>query len=67
MYIGSLAKDILRILVPYLDREEKEKGLPAVERMSAYKAGEVDYACSWYPGSSPLCGSFRPGCLYVLH
>ena len=40
MYIGSLAKDILRILVPYLDREEKEKGLPAVERMSAYKAGK---------------------------
>ncbi len=40
MYIGSLAKDILRILVPYLDREEKEKGLPAVERMSTYKAGK---------------------------
>lgn len=40
VYIGSLAKDILRILAPYLDREEKEKGLPAVERMGTYEAGK---------------------------
>lgn len=39
MYIGSLAKDILRILVPYMDREEEKKGLPVVERMGTYEAG----------------------------
>lgn len=40
MYIGSLARNILRILVPYIDREAKEKGLPMVERMGTYEAGK---------------------------
>ena len=31
MYIGPLAKDILRILVPYIDRDEREKGISIVE------------------------------------
>ncbi len=39
MYIGSLAKDILEILVPYMDRGAEKKGLPAVERMRTYEAG----------------------------
>lgn len=40
MYIGPLAKDILRILVPYIDRDKQEKGISIVERMNTYKAGE---------------------------
>lgn len=40
MYIGPLAKDILRVLVPYIDRDEPEKGLPIVERMIPYSLGE---------------------------
>lgn len=40
MYIGPLAKDILRVLVPYIDREAEEKGLPMVERMDTYEAGK---------------------------
>ncbi len=39
MYIGPLAKNILRILVPYIDRNAREKGLPMVERMGTYEAG----------------------------
>ena len=31
MYIGPLAKDILRILVPYIDQDEREKGISIVE------------------------------------
>ena len=40
MYIGPLAKDILRILVPYMDHGTEKKGLPAVERMRTYEAGK---------------------------
>lgn len=40
MYIGPLAKDILRILVSYIDREAQEKGQSLVERMNTYQAGE---------------------------
>lgn len=40
MYIGSLAKDILEILVPYMDRGTEKKGLPAVKRMGTYEAGK---------------------------
>ena len=38
MYIGPLAKDILRILVPYIDRDEQEKGISIVEQMRPYEA-----------------------------
>lgn len=40
MYIGPLAKNILQILVPYIDRENQKKGLPMVERMGTYEAGK---------------------------
>ena len=40
MYIGPLAKNILRILAPYMDRDAEKKGLPVVERMNTYEAGK---------------------------
>lgn len=40
MYIGPLAKNILRVLVPYIDRDAEEKGLPVAERMRNYEAGK---------------------------
>ncbi len=40
MYIGPLAKDILRLLTHRLDYRSDEKGLPAVERMETYRDGE---------------------------
>lgn len=40
MYIGHLAKNILQILVSYIDRDTREKGLPLVERMRTYEAGK---------------------------
>ena len=38
MYIGPMAKDILKVLTARLDCISKEKGLPAVERMKTYEA-----------------------------
>ena len=40
MYIGPLAKDILRILVSRLDYISEEPGLPVVEKMETYRDGE---------------------------
>ncbi len=40
MYIGPMAKDILRIFVPYMDSGTGRKGLPVVERMRTYGAGK---------------------------
>lgn len=40
MYIGPMAKDILKVLVSRLDCISEEKGLPAVERMQTYQAGQ---------------------------
>lgn len=40
MYIGPMAKDILKVLVSRLDYISEEKGLPAVERMRTYQAGQ---------------------------
>ena len=40
MYIGSMAKEILKVLVSRLDYISEEKGLPAVERMQVYQAGQ---------------------------
>lgn len=40
MYIGPMARDILQILVRRLDYISEEKGLPIVERMRTYRAGE---------------------------
>lgn len=40
MYIGPMAKDILKILVRRLDYISDEKGLPGVERMQTYQAGK---------------------------
>ncbi len=40
MYIGPMAKDILRLLVHRLDCVSAEKGRPAVERMKTYQDGE---------------------------
>lgn len=40
MYIGFLAKDILEILVPYMDRGTEKKDIPVVERMGTYEAGK---------------------------
>ena len=36
LYIGPLAKQILKVLVPYIDLGEKEKGLPRVQGMKTY-------------------------------
>ncbi|RKI68180.1 MBL fold metallo-hydrolase [bacterium 1xD42-67] len=36
LYIGPLAKQILNVLVPYIDLGEKEKGLPRVQGMKTY-------------------------------
>ena len=63
MYIGPMAKDILKVLTARLDCISKEKGLPAVERMKTYEAGSV----SEHPGTPPLCGPLRARRLYVLH
>lgn len=41
MYIGPMAKDILRILVRRLDYVSGEKGLAAVERMKVYQPGTI--------------------------
>lgn len=38
MYIGPMAKDILKVLVSRLDYISEEKGLPVVERMQTYQA-----------------------------
>lgn len=40
MYIGPMAKDILKVLTARLDCISEEKGLPAVERMKTYEAGK---------------------------
>ena len=40
MYIGPMAKEILKVLVSRLDYISEEKGLPVVERMQTYQAGE---------------------------
>ena len=40
MYIGSMAKEILKILVSRLDCISEEKGLPVIERMQTYQAGQ---------------------------
>ncbi len=40
MYIGPMAKEILKVLVSRLDYISEEKGLSAVERMQTYQAGE---------------------------
>ncbi len=40
MYIGPMAKEILKVLVSRLDYISEEKGLPAVERMQTYQAGQ---------------------------
>lgn len=39
MYIGPMAKEILKILVSRLDCISEEKGLPVIERMQTYQAG----------------------------
>lgn len=36
LYIGPLAKQILKVLVPYIDLGEKEKGLSRVQGMKTY-------------------------------
>ena len=36
LYIGPVAKQILKALVPYIDLGEKEKGLPRVQGMKTY-------------------------------
>lgn len=38
MYIGPLAKQILQVLVPRLDRKAEVKGAPIVKRMKPYRA-----------------------------
>ena len=40
MYIGPLAKDLLKVLVSRLDFITKDRGLPAVERMGTYQDGQ---------------------------
>ena len=40
MYVGPMAKEILKVLVSRLDYISEEKGLPVVERMQTYQAGE---------------------------
>lgn len=40
MYIGPMAKEILKILVSRLDCISEEKGLPVIERMQTYQAGQ---------------------------
>lgn len=39
MYIGPLAKQILQVLVPRLDRKAEVKGAPTIEQMRTYHAG----------------------------
>ena len=40
MYIGPMAKEILKVLVSRLDYISEEKGLPVVEQMRTYQAGK---------------------------
>lgn len=40
MYIGPIAKEILKVLVSRLDYLPGEKGLPVIERMQTYQAGQ---------------------------
>ena len=40
MYIGPMAKEILKVLVSRLDYISEEKGLPVVEQMRTYRAGK---------------------------
>jgi len=40
MYIGPMAKEILKVLVSRLDYLSEGKGLPVVERMRPYQAGK---------------------------
>lgn len=40
MYIGPMAKEILKVLVSRLDYISEEKGLPVVEQMRIYRAGK---------------------------
>ena len=40
MYIGPMAKEILKVLVSRLDYISEEKGLPVIERMQTYQAGQ---------------------------
>lgn len=39
MYIGSMAKEILKVLAVRLDHISEDKSLPAVERMQTYEPG----------------------------
>lgn len=40
MYIGPLAKEILKIVTPYIDYSCDEKGIPIVENMIPYKVAK---------------------------
>ncbi len=40
MYIGPMAKEILKVLISRLDCISEEKGLPVIERMRTYQAGQ---------------------------
>lgn len=40
MYIGPMAKELLKVLAARLDYISEEKSLPAVERMRTYQAGK---------------------------
>lgn len=40
MYIGSLAKEILQIVTPYIDYNSETKGIGVINKMITYRAGE---------------------------
>ena len=41
MYIGPVAKDILRIVTEYIDINAKKKGMPIIDAMKTYSSGEL--------------------------
>lgn len=57
MYIGPMAKEILKVLAARLDYISKDKGLPTVERMRTYEPG------CWFTPAADI--DVRP--LYVDH
>lgn len=40
LYIGGIAKEILSVLVPYIDIDSEEKGMPRVKEMHPYRLKE---------------------------
>lgn len=66
LYIGPVAKQILKALVPYIDLGEG-KGPASGQRYENLSVQRVDQTGPRHPCPAPVRGPLRPGRLYVLY